>query len=122
MGAHRTFESNFSTTGPFHISRCPQSLWFLESLDPIFLEDFLKRFLEKEGVEGRSLLTRRGAFAGWSPSLKRVFDQNSIKRVTSTSQLSILPCVLLLGLTSTWICRSLFIRRAKSLDLNLTLR
>ena len=59
MGAHRTFESNFSTTGPFHISRCPQSLWFLESLDPIFLEDFLKRFLEKEGVEGRSLLTRR---------------------------------------------------------------
>jgi len=29
-------------------------------LDPIFLEDFLKRFLEKEGVEGRSLLTRRG--------------------------------------------------------------
>ena len=104
MGAHRTFESNFSTTGPHFI--------FGESLVPIFLEDFLKRFLTKGGVYS---LTRR-AFAGWSPSLKRVFDLDSSKRVASISQLTFF---LLMGLTwsSLGVCSL-----GESLDLNLTER
>ena len=66
----------------------------MESLDPTFLEDFLNGFLDKEGAVGGSLLTRR-AFEGWSPSLKRVYDQDLTKRVASKGQLSF----LLMGLT-----------------------